>query len=136
MCHSESTAAVFLFVPNFVLHIFPPLLHASLGFTTGMQATTLLVSTCSVCLQVQKKIADELGEHGLLAVPDQPLPRSPDYADLDKLTYLTCVIKEAMRVHTVRCQSQKSTLNVVTASCDTLQLSTTTGHLVSLQVCQ
>ena len=81
-----------------------------------MQATILLFNTCSVCLQVEKKIADELREHGLLAVPDQPLPRGPDYADLDKLTYLTCVIKEAMRVHTVRYQSQKSNLTVVTDS--------------------
>ncbi len=89
-----------------------------------------------MCLQVEKKIADELREHGLLAVPDQPLPRGPDYADLDKLTYLTCVIKEAMRVHTVRYHSQKSKRNVVTASCYMLQLSTTTGHLVSMQVCQ
>ena len=83
-----------------------------------MQAIILLVNMCSVCLQVEKKIADELREHGLLAVPDQPLPRGPHYADLDKLTYLTCVIKEAMRVHTVRHHSQKSKLNVVTDSCD------------------
>jgi hypothetical protein len=105
-------------MPCIVLHICPPLLHASLGCTTGMQAIILLVNTCSVCLQVEKKIADELREHGLLAVPDQPLPRGPHYADLDKLTYLTCVIKEAMRVHTVRHHSQKSKLNVVTDSCD------------------
>lgn len=43
----------------------------------------------------------ELSEHGLLATAEQPLPRGPDYADLDKLTYLACVIKEAMRMHTV-----------------------------------
>lgn len=55
---------------------------------------------------MEKKIAAELRENGLLAVPDQPFPRGPDYADLDKLTYLTCVIKEAMRVHTVCYQSQ------------------------------
>ena len=67
----------------------------------------MLLNTCSVCRQVEKKIVAELREHGLLAVPDQPLPRGPDYADLDKLTYLTCVIKEAMRVHTVCSHSQK-----------------------------
>ncbi len=77
----------------------------------------LLVDTCTVCYQVEKKIAEELREHGLLAVPDQPLPRGPDYADLDKLTYLTCVIKEAMRVHSVCHHSQKPKSNVVTASC-------------------
>lgn len=52
-------------------------------------------------LQVEQKIVAELREHGLLATPQQPHPRGPDYADLDKLTYLACVIKEAMRVHTV-----------------------------------
>ncbi len=101
---SYLTAAVLLLMPCIVLRICPPLLHASPGFT--IRATILLVNTCSVCFQVEKKIAAELRENGLLAVPDQPFPRGPDYADLDKLTYLTCVIKEAMRVHTVCYQSQ------------------------------
>ena len=52
-------------------------------------------------MQVEQKILAELGELGLLATAEQPQPRSVDYADLDKLTYLSCVIKEAMRVHTV-----------------------------------
>lgn len=52
-------------------------------------------------MQVEQKIVEELRQHGLLATPEQPQPRDPDYADLDKLTYLSCVIKEAMRVHTV-----------------------------------
>ncbi len=99
---------------NIVLRIRQSFLHASLGFI--IRAITCL-STHALCFQVEKKIADELREHGLLAVPDQPLPRGPDYADLDKLTYLTCVIKEAMRVHTVRYHSQKSKLHVVTDSC-------------------
>ena len=51
--------------------------------------------------QVEQKIVAELRKHGLLATPQQPQPRGPEYADLDKLTYLACVIKEAMRVHTV-----------------------------------
>lgn len=52
-------------------------------------------------LQVEAKIAEELWQQGLLATPEEPHPRAPDYADLGKLTYLSCVIKEAMRIHTV-----------------------------------
>ena len=52
-------------------------------------------------MQVEKKIAAELDAHGLLATPKNPHPRVPDYTDLSKLTYLSCVIKESMRMHTV-----------------------------------
>ena len=52
-------------------------------------------------LKVEKKIAVELQSHGLLATQEQPEPRVPEYADLAKLTYLACVIKESMRMHTV-----------------------------------
>ena len=44
---------------------------------------------------------EELKEQGLLATPDQPHPRGPAFADLDKLVYLSCAIKEAMRLHPV-----------------------------------
>lgn len=50
---------------------------------------------------MEKKIAAELDAHGLLATPKNPHPRVPDYTDLSKLTYLSCVIKESMRMHTV-----------------------------------
>ena len=60
----------------------------------AMGATVLI-------LQVEQKIAAELESHGLLATAEQGKPRVPDYADLTKLTYLSCVIKESMRMHTV-----------------------------------
>lgn len=52
-------------------------------------------------LKVEEKIAKELQQVGLLATAEEPQPRDPDYGDLGQLTYLSCVIKEAMRVHTV-----------------------------------
>ena len=52
-------------------------------------------------LKVEEKIAKELQQAGLLATPEEPQPREPDYGNLGQLTYLSCVIKEAMRVHTV-----------------------------------
>ena len=55
----------------------------------------------TLLLQVEKKIAAELESHGLLATAQQPDPQAPDYNDLAKLTYLSCVIKESMRMHTV-----------------------------------
>ena len=60
----------------------------------AMGATVLI-------LQVEQKIAAELESHGLLATAEQGKPHVPDYADLTKLTYLSCVIKESMRMHTV-----------------------------------
>lgn len=36
---------------------------------------------------------EELGRHGLLATADAPQPRSLQYEDLSKLTYLNLVIK-------------------------------------------
>ena len=36
---------------------------------------------------------EELGRHGLLATADAPRPRSLQYEDLSKLTYLNLVIK-------------------------------------------
>lgn len=51
--------------------------------------------------KVEQRIGEELQQAGLLATPEEPHPRDPDYADLANLTYLSCVIKESMRVHTV-----------------------------------
>lgn len=75
--------------------------HMSLTMLPAVDKPCCLHQYASYVAQVQKKIVDELREHGLLATPEQPQPRAPDYNDLDKLTYLSCVIKEAMRTHTV-----------------------------------
>lgn len=50
---------------------------------------------------MEKKITEELAELGLLATAEKPEPQLPEYGDLAKLTYLACVIKEAMRLFTV-----------------------------------
>ena len=55
--------------------------------------------------QVEKKITEELAEAGLLATADKPEAAMPEYGDLAKLTYLSCVIKEAMRMYTVSTMS-------------------------------
>ena len=52
-------------------------------------------------LQVEEKIVEELQSLGLMGTAEQAEPRMPEHADLAKLTYLSCVIKEAMRLHTV-----------------------------------
>ena len=54
-------------------------------------------------LQVEEKVVAELESHELLATADQPEPRVPEYHDLAGLTYLACVVKETMRIHTVCC---------------------------------
>lgn len=43
--------------------------------------------------EVEAKIAAELASLGLLATPEQPNPKPLEYADISKLTYLSCVIK-------------------------------------------
>lgn len=43
----------------------------------------------------------ELRSLGLVATAAQAEAGVPEHADLAKLTYLSCVIKEAMRLHTV-----------------------------------
>jgi hypothetical protein len=42
---------------------------------------------------VEAKVAAELAQHGLLATPTNPNPRSVQWDDLAKLTYLNAVIK-------------------------------------------
>ncbi|DBB04195.1 TPA: hypothetical protein ACH3X1_013234 [Trebouxia sp. C0004] len=62
----------------------------SVTFWAGFDTTGNTMAWTLYCIsqhpEVERKIAAELREHGLLAVPDQPFPRGPDYADLDKLT--------------------------------------------------
>lgn len=64
--------------------------------------------------KVEEKIAEELQQAGLLATPEEPQPRDPDYADLQNLTYLSCVIKEAMRVDTVSPLSVSASIFITT----------------------
>ncbi|CAL8469473.1 g9014 [Coccomyxa elongata] len=47
--------------------------------------------------EVEQKVVEELDQLGLLATPERPTPRSLELADLSRLTYLKCVIKESMR---------------------------------------
>ncbi|KAL3139484.1 hypothetical protein ABBQ38_003809 [Trebouxia sp. C0009 RCD-2024] len=79
--------------------------QVSVLFWAGFDTTGNTMAWTLYCIsqhpQVEAKIAEELWQQGLLATPEEPHPRAPDYADLGKLTYLSCVIKEAMRIHTV-----------------------------------
>ena len=43
--------------------------------------------------RVEAKVVEELARHGLLATPQKPQPRLPQYEDLAKLSYLRCVIE-------------------------------------------
>ena len=52
-------------------------------------------------MQVEEKIIEELRGLTLVATAEQPEPRLPQHGDLAKLPYLSCVIKETMRIHTV-----------------------------------
>ena len=47
---------------------------------------------------MQRRIAQELGELGLLATPRNPTPRPPQYADLAKLQYMHAVLRESLRL--------------------------------------
>jgi hypothetical protein len=53
-------------------------------------------------VQVEAKVLAELDELGLLATPTRPTPRDVEFEDLAKLTYLSAVVKESMRVFPVR----------------------------------
>lgn len=48
---------------------------------------------------IKEKMAAELDAAGLLAKPGAPPPRDLEYADLTKLTYLNCTLKEGLRMH-------------------------------------
>lgn len=50
---------------------------------------------------VEEKIVQELEKLGLLATASNPNPRDVTFDDLGRLPYLTCVIKESMRMYTV-----------------------------------
>jgi hypothetical protein len=42
---------------------------------------------------VEARLAAELAQHGLLAMPDRPVPRAIEWDDIPKLTYLQAIIK-------------------------------------------
>ncbi len=43
--------------------------------------------------EVEARLVEELDALQLLATAERPAPRSPEYADISRLTYLKCVIK-------------------------------------------
>lgn len=43
--------------------------------------------------EVEARVVEELDALQLLATAERPAPRSPEYADIARLTYLKCVIK-------------------------------------------
>lgn len=47
---------------------------------------------------MQRRIAQELGELGLLATPRNPTPHPPVYGDLAKLQYMNAVLRESLRL--------------------------------------
>ncbi|KAK9908008.1 hypothetical protein WJX75_001429 [Coccomyxa subellipsoidea] len=51
--------------------------------------------------EVEAKVLAELEELQLLASPQRPSPRPIEYTDLNRLTYLSCCIKESMRLYPV-----------------------------------
>lgn len=67
------------------------------GIESAGNALTWTTYLLSQHPDVERKLCAELAAHGLLATPDNPTPRPLTYADLNALTYLSWVCKEAMR---------------------------------------
>ena len=91
------------------------------AIVAAISCLCLWTNKCSSALlpQVEQKIAAELESHGLLATLQRPEPQVPEYSDLAKLTYLSCVIKESMRMHTVStvtCTANAAEYSVSTSS--------------------
>ncbi len=70
------------------------------NFVHACSFSTTVISPLCVCRydisqhpEVERKVVQELDLLGLLATPERPNPRSIEYADLSRLTYLNCVIK-------------------------------------------
>ncbi|CAL8469474.1 g9015 [Coccomyxa elongata] len=49
--------------------------------------------------EVEARLVKELDALQLLVTAERPAPRSPEYADISRLTYLKCVIKEVLRMY-------------------------------------
>ncbi|EIE21561.1 cytochrome P450 [Coccomyxa subellipsoidea C-169] len=49
--------------------------------------------------EVEARVVQQLDALGLLVTPDRHHPRKPEYADIARLTYLKCVIKEVLRMY-------------------------------------
>lgn len=73
-------------------------------FVEGFETTGHTVSWTLFCLatnpEAQRRVAEELDAAGLLSKPSHKA-RELEYQDLNKLKYLTCCIKEAMRMYPV-----------------------------------
>jgi len=73
-------------------------------FVEGFETTGHTVSWTLFCLatnpEAQKRVAEELDAAGLLSKPSHK-KRELEYQDLNKLKYLNCCIKEAMRMYPV-----------------------------------
>ncbi|CAK0784537.1 hypothetical protein CVIRNUC_007741 [Coccomyxa viridis] len=77
----------------------------SIFFYAGMETTAHTIAWCiyAICQhpEVEAKVAAELAAAGLLATPERPQPRCMEHADLARLPYLQCVIKESIRLRPV-----------------------------------
>jgi cytochrome P450 len=60
--------------------------------------------------EVEERVVAELDTLGLLAKPGCPEPRELEIADLSNLPYLAAVIKESMRLFSVRVRSRQQFL--------------------------
>ncbi|KAL0048837.1 hypothetical protein WJX82_000386 [Trebouxia sp. C0006] len=69
------------------------------GYETTAHAITWALFELAAEPSIQARVRKELSEAGLVATPDQPTPRKPDFADLSKLKVLEAVIKETLRLH-------------------------------------
>ncbi|CAD7695564.1 unnamed protein product [Ostreobium quekettii] len=73
-------------------------------FVEGFETTGHTISWTLFCLATnpgaQERVAEELDAAGLLSNPGQTA-RELEFQDLNKLTYLACCIKEAMRMYPV-----------------------------------
>ncbi len=63
------------------------------GFETSTTSIGWVLYSIATHPEVQRKIAAELQQHGLLASHAVPAPRSLEWEDLAKLEYLRIVIK-------------------------------------------
>ncbi|KAK9819280.1 hypothetical protein WJX81_006108 [Elliptochloris bilobata] len=71
------------------------------GVETSAHTVAFVLYLVSQHPEVEAKIAAELDGLGLLATARRPRPRLMAYEDLAQLRYLSCVIKEAMRLYPV-----------------------------------
>ncbi|CAL8464901.1 g4436 [Coccomyxa elongata] len=77
----------------------------SIFFMAGMETTAHAITWALYLIsqhpEVEARLAAELDEAGLLVTPERPQPRDLTHADLSRLTYLNCVLKESQRMYSV-----------------------------------